>query len=293
MYVGCNGYKHGYKAVEVCSVTTIILFNLLASRIYRTSATMTSTTFNIDTTIQDVMSRFGDKAKDKTCKTDMRPYLKAILITYTDVITGASIKSLGAGAALGLATATPKGLILVGRSKSRIQPVIDDITASNPNVNAIFVEIDLLDLASVRKGAETIKSLTNEIHGMINSAGIMAVPEYQQSKDDIESQFATNHVAHFLLTNLLKDELINGHGVVVNVSSGGYELADINYDDVNFDQGKNYNSWVAYAQGKTANLLFSVAIAEKGSKHGVTAFAVNPGRKSYSQFILRHLVANS
>jgi NAD(P)-dependent dehydrogenase (short-subunit alcohol dehydrogenase family) len=197
------------------------------------------------------------------------------------VITGPSLKSLGAGAALGLATGTPKQLILVGRSKPKIQTVIDAIKVSNANVDATFVEIDLLDLASVRKGADTIRSLTNEIHGMINSAGVMAVPEYQESKDGIESQFATNHVAHFLLTNLLKNELIHGHGVVVNVSSSGYELADIDYDDVNFDNGKKYNSWVAYAQGKTANILFSVSIAERGRKHGVAAFAVNPGRKYY------------
>jgi NAD(P)-dependent dehydrogenase (short-subunit alcohol dehydrogenase family) len=205
--------------------------------------------------------------------------LRRFLILFIDVITGPSVKSLGAGAALGLATGKPKQLILVGRSKSKIQPVIEEIMSSNPDVEATFVEINLLDHSSVRTGADTIKGITGEIHGMINCAGIMAVEKYQESNDGIESQFATNHVSHFLLTNLLKDELANGKAVVVNVSSSGYELADINYDDVNFRGGMDYNSWIAYSQGKTANILFSVSLADKGRKYGIAAFAVNPGRK--------------
>ena len=217
--------------------------------------------FNIDTTIQDVMQRFGASAAGKTY-----------------VITGASTQSLGARAALGLATGSPKQLILIGRTKSKIQPVIDKIKGLNPNVEATFVSMDLLDLSSVRRGAEEIITMTSEIHGLINCAGIMAVQDYQESKDGTESQFAVNHVSHFLLTNLLKEQLGRGNGVVVNVSSGGYELADIDYEDVNFDGGKTYNSWVAYARSKTANILFSVALAEKGRKDRITAFAVNPGR---------------
>jgi NAD(P)-dependent dehydrogenase (short-subunit alcohol dehydrogenase family) len=205
--------------------------------------------------------------------------LRRFLILLTDVITGPSVKSLGARAALGLATGKPKRLILVGRSKSRIQPVIEEIKRLNPDVEATFVEIDLLDLASVRTGADTVKGITSEIHGLINCAGVMAVEKYQESKDGIESQFATNHISHFLLTNLLKVELANGSAVVVNVSSSGYELADINYNDVNFNGGVVYNSWVAYAQAKTANVLFSVSLADKGREHGIAAFAVNPGRK--------------
>ena len=195
------------------------------------------------------------------------------------MITGPSVQSLGAGAALGLASGSPKRLILIGRSLTKIQPVIDEVKSLSPETEAIFIQVDLLDLSSVRKGAEEIKSITDEVHGLINCAGIMAVEKYQESKDGIESQFAVNHVSHFLLTNLLKDELVKGKGVVVNVSSGGYELSDINLEDVNFDGGSKYSSWIAYAQSKTANLLFSLSLAERGRKNGVTAFAVNPGRE--------------
>ena len=157
--------------------------------------------------------------------------------------------------------------------------MLDEIREISPSTRARFVQVDLADNASVRRAAREVRGETASVDGLINCAGIMAVEKYQVSKDGIESQFATNHVSHFLLTNLLKDELIKGKAAVVNVSSGGYELADVNYEDVNFNGGKNYNSWVAYAQGKTANILFSVSLAEKGRDQGVVAFAVNPGRE--------------
>ena len=162
--------------------------------------------------------------------------------------------------------------------------MIDEIKKTAPNVDARFVEADLLNLASVRKGANEIKSLAKEIHGLINSAGIMGVKDFQLSKDGIESQFAINHISHFVLTNMLKDELVKGSGAVVNVSSGGYELSDVDYDEANFNEGKDYNSWLAYGHGKTANLLFSLSLASSGKKHGVAAFGVNPGRMFPASF---------
>lgn len=112
--------------------------------------------------------------------------------------------------------------------------MIEDITTRHPGISVHFVAVDLLDLSSVRNGAQAISKITNEVHGMVNCAGIMAPVTYAESVDGIESQFACNHVAHFLLTNLLKDELVRGKAVVVNVSSGGYELSEVLFDDFNF-----------------------------------------------------------
>lgn len=151
-----------------------------------------------------------------------------------DVITGPSEKSIGAAVAQGLAVGIPKCLILVGRSEAKIKPVIDAILAANPSLSVHFVEIDLLSLASVKSGATKIQALTSEIHGLVNCAGIMAPQDYRTSADGIESQFATNHIAHFYLTNLLMAELKKGCGVVVNVSSGAYELAEVDFEYPNF-----------------------------------------------------------
>ncbi|KAL6904229.1 hypothetical protein GGI43DRAFT_314447 [Trichoderma evansii] len=130
---------------------------------------------------------------------------------------------------------------------------------------------------SIYNAARKIKSLTDEISGLINNAGIMAPAKYNTSKDGIEMQFASNYIGHFLLTNLLMPEIKNARGVVTNVISGGYQVADPDFRDVNFDDGKAYDPWVAYGRSKGANILFSVALAKHLKASGCAAFSVNPG----------------
>ncbi|PNP37332.1 hypothetical protein TGAMA5MH_10773 [Trichoderma gamsii] len=105
----------------------------------------------------------------------------------------------------------------------------------------------------------------------------MAPANYQMSKDGIEMQFASNHIGHFLLTNLLVPEIKKGNGVVANVASGGYQIADPDFEDVNFNDGKAYSPWVAYGRSKGANILFTVALAKSFIGFGCAAFSVNPG----------------
>lgn len=150
------------------------------------------------------------------------------------VITGASSGGYGAAVALGLARGEPKRLILAGRVQERIQPTVDEIKKISPSVVVEFVQIDLLDISSVRNAAERIRIITNEIHGLINNAGIMAPEQFGISKDGIERQFASNHIGHFLLTNLLKDQLAAANGVVNNVSSRGYMIGPVDFEDPNF-----------------------------------------------------------
>ncbi|KAL7941905.1 putative short-chain dehydrogenase [Trichoderma barbatum] len=219
-----------------------------------------NSSFDHDTTFYDVVNQFKGQAEGKTF-----------------VITGPSAGGLGAGVALGLALGSPKRIILAGRSQSKIQPVIDELTAENPSVDTHYVHVDLADNRSVYNAAQEIKLITDEVHGLINNAGIMAPAKYRASKDGIEMQFASNHVGHFLLTNLLIPEIKKGKGVVANVTSGGYQLADPDFKDVNFDDGKLYNRWVAYGRSKGANILFSVALAKRLKASGCAAFSVNPG----------------
>ena len=152
------------------------------------------------------------------------------------LITGTSKSGIGAETAMILASANPKHIILASRSESKVTPVIEEIKKISPTVDVVFIEIDLLDNSSVRKAAEKVKAVTNTIHGLINNAGVMAVRTYETSKDGIESQFAANHVGHFLLTNLLIDEILAAgkEGTVVNVASLGYQLAEANLEDPNF-----------------------------------------------------------
>jgi NAD(P)-dependent dehydrogenase (short-subunit alcohol dehydrogenase family) len=91
-----------------------------------------------------------------------------------------------------------------------------------------------------------------------------------------ESQFATNHLGHFALTNLLWPALAaDGGARVVSLSSRGHKRSDIRWDDLEFRTG--YDKWQAYGQAKTANVLFAVELDRLGQDAGVRAFAVHPG----------------
>ena len=95
--------------------------------------------------------------------------------------------------------------------------------------------LDLASQASVRAAAATINSLVTKIDILINNGAIMACP-YAKSIDGIEMQFATNHVGHFLLTNLLIGKLLKAEGPrVINVSSVAHVSGSIRFEDVNFE----------------------------------------------------------
>jgi NAD(P)-dependent dehydrogenase (short-subunit alcohol dehydrogenase family) len=140
--------------------------------------------------------------------------------------------------------------------------------------------LDLADQSSVGEFAAGFLSSAFGVSGtgldiLINNAAIMASPE-QRVGPGWESQFATNHLGHFALTNLLWPALSAGPGArVVSLSSTGHKLSAIRFDDINFDSG--YDKWKAYGQAKTANSLFAVQLDFLGRDLGVRAFAVHPG----------------
>jgi NAD(P)-dependent dehydrogenase (short-subunit alcohol dehydrogenase family) len=127
-------------------------------------------------------------------------------------------------------------VFLVGRSESSVLPLIGSIEAANPSVEVVFIPCNLAKQDSVRAAAAMINARTDKIHIIINSAGVMANPDYLKSADGIEMQFATNHVGPFLLTCLLLSKIVTaGNGArIVNLTSTGHVISDIRYDDLNF-----------------------------------------------------------
>jgi NAD(P)-dependent dehydrogenase (short-subunit alcohol dehydrogenase family) len=134
-------------------------------------------------------------------------------------------------------------------------------------------ELDLADLDSVRRFADTLLEEGRPIHGIVNGAGIMACPE-ERTASGWELQFAVNHLGHFALVNRLFPLLAEGARVVA-VSSGGHGNSAIRWDDVHFATG--YDRWAAYGQSKTANILFAVQLDRLAKDRGVRAFALHPG----------------
>lgn len=133
--------------------------------------------------------------------------------------------------------------------------------------------LDLSNLSSVRRFADAFLDLGRRADIIINSAGVMACPETRVGPG-WEAQFATNHLGHYALVNLLWPALMEGARVVA-VSSAGHHYSAIRWDDVQFDQG--YDKWLAYGQSKTANALFAVHLDAIGRSRGVRAFSLHPG----------------
>lgn len=133
--------------------------------------------------------------------------------------------------------------------------------------------LDLAELACVRRFAEAFSASRRRADIVINNAGVMACPETRVGPG-WEAQFATNHLGHYALVNLLWPSLADDARVVA-VSSAGHHYSAIRWDDVQFEQG--YDKWLAYAQSKTANALFAIQLDALGRERGVRAFAVHPG----------------
>lgn len=163
--------------------------------------------------------------------------------------------------------------------------VKEAIVKGNPNAKLDAMDLDLSSMASVKKFAEDFKSLNLPLNLLINNAGIMATP-FMLSRDNIELQFATNHVGHFLLTNLLMETIrktaraSRKEGRIVNVSSRRHKFSypeGIRFAKLNDPSG--YNSLSAYGQSKLANILHANELARqlKEDRVEVTANSVHPG----------------
>jgi NAD(P)-dependent dehydrogenase (short-subunit alcohol dehydrogenase family) len=140
--------------------------------------------------------------------------------------------------------------------------------------NVEVADLQLDDLGAVRAFAESFLDSGRSIDLLINNAGVMASPLFRVGPG-WEGQFATNHLGHFALTNLLWPALADG-ARVIELTSGAHRISAIRWDDLHFERDP-YDKWQAYGQSKTANSLFAVHLDELGSERGVRAFAVHPG----------------
>nr|MDT0660004.1 SDR family NAD(P)-dependent oxidoreductase [Micromonospora sp. DSM 115978] len=198
--------------------------------------------------------------------------------TADDVLEGVDLSGKVAvvtGGYSGLGLETTRALAKAG---ARVVVPARRPDAAHESLGAVDgVEVDELDLGeldNVRGFASRFLGTGRSIDILINNAGIMACPETRIGPG-WEAQFATNHLGHYALTNLLWPALAAGRARVVSVSSAGHHNSPIRWDDVRFDKG--YDKWAAYGQAKTANILFAVRLDALGRESGVRAFALHPG----------------
>ncbi|KAL6882488.1 NAD(P)-binding protein [Trichoderma longibrachiatum] len=217
--------------------------------------------------------------KDEITGPELVAEYAPIIKGKTILTTGVSPNSLGAHYVETIAAGQPKLLILAGRDLAKVNQTAETVNKRYPDVQTRVLQLDLGSFAAVRRAAAEVNSWDDvpAIDVLMNNAGIMAVP-YRICEDGYESQLTCNHLGHFLLTNLIFDKLLaSADKRVVNVSSGGHWFSAIRYADINYDGGETYEKWNAYGQSKTANVLFSLGLANKFGDRGVLAYSLNPG----------------
>ncbi|KAF4454180.1 hypothetical protein F53441_3180 [Fusarium austroafricanum] len=202
------------------------------------------------------------------------------LVGKTAVITGVS-SGIGIETARALA-ATGMKLFLTARNLEKAKDALADFW--NPD-NMELVQVELNSMDSVRAAAKSILSKTGEISIYIANAGVMAIPELTLTADGFEEQFATNHLSHFLLFELLKPALLKAttpefQSRVVVVSATAHRIHGIAAsDDHNYEisGASGYAPWLAYARSKTANAYMANEIERRYGSSGIHANSVAPG----------------
>ncbi len=195
-------------------------------------------------------------------------------------LTGKTVLITGGSDGLGKETAralASKGadITIVARNAEKLTTAASEITAStNAKIETSILELDKPE--SVKQFAKAWIQTHSKLDILINNAGIMACPE-TKTPEGWELQFATNHLGHFLLTNLLMPTLkASENARIVHLSSGGHRFSPVTFEDVNFTK-REYDPMIAYGQSKTANVWFSNELDRRFKTENIRSFAVEPG----------------
>jgi NAD(P)-dependent dehydrogenase (short-subunit alcohol dehydrogenase family) len=189
------------------------------------------------------------------------------------LITGGT-GGIGKATAIGLATMGAR-VGITGRDPARAEQAASDIRAASANPAVDAFAADMSSQAEVRRLAVAVLEAYPRLDVLVNNVGGFWAHRHATA-DGLERTFALNHLASFLLTNLLLDRLkASAPARVVTVSSGAQSMGRIDFADL---QGaRNYSGQRAYNQSKLANIMFTNELARRLEGTGVTANSVHPG----------------
>jgi NAD(P)-dependent dehydrogenase (short-subunit alcohol dehydrogenase family) len=192
------------------------------------------------------------------------------------LITGGT-NGIGKSTAQGLARLGAT-VVIVGRDAQKTRQVVEEIRSATDNENVDSLLADLSSQQEVRRLASEFKRKYSQLHVLLNNAGGTFTPR-QLSVDGIEMTLALNHLAYFLLTNLLLDMLeVSAPARIINVSSDAHSRGTIDFD--NLQGERSYSSFGPYGNSKLANILFTIELARRLEGTGVTVNALHPGLTS-------------
>ena len=192
----------------------------------------------------------------------------------TYVVTGANT-GIGKETVRALAARGAR-VVLAARSAEKTKPVIAELAKATDNERLEFLELDLADLAQVRRASAELLARDLPIHGLINNAGLAGVRGL--TKDGFELAFGTNHLGHFLWTTLLLDKIrASGPARIVNVSSRShYRAKPIDWEALRRPT-RSTTGMPEYSVSKLANVLFTRELAKRLPATEVTTYALHPG----------------
>jgi len=186
---------------------------------------------------------------------------------------------------------------MASRSQAKAEAAIADLEGETGK-KAIFLELDLADLASVKRSAETFQSQEKELHILFNSGGVMIPPMEDLTKQGYDLQFGTNVLGHFYFTSLLLPTMKEtakssppGTVRVITTSSSASFLhteTDIKYETVRPGKARDkMGGGTLYAQSKLGNTLVAREIARRYASDGIISITLNPG--NISSDLQRHV----
>lgn len=186
----------------------------------------------------------------------------------------------GANSGMGLATAralagTGATIVMACRSIAKGEEACVSVVRETGNQKVFVMQCDLGDLASVRRFSDEFHSRFEHLDALVNNAGVILLKR-TITVDGLESQFAVNHLGHFLLTVLLLDLMGKiGPARIVVVASGAHKIGKIDFENLQLEKG--YSIIRSYAQSKLCNVLFTYELARRLAGKNITVNCVHPG----------------
>ncbi|KAJ3055260.1 hypothetical protein HK097_011062 [Rhizophlyctis rosea] len=243
---------------------------------------------NLPSPAQSFLARHGDKvaiaaagilvafvarkiaAGGKASKADLTKDLTGKVA----IITGGN-GGIGYETALQLAKQNAT-VCIAARPSPKTTQAVESIRQKSKNPHVFAEDLDVQSLKSVRAFAERWRKSGSKIHWLINNAGVSSHNGRQVTPEGLETMIATNHLGHFLLTNLLLDIIVaSGHARIINVSSEAHRNRELDLDDLNREKG--FGNYSTYGESKLANVMFTAALARRLQGTDVITQSLHPG----------------